>query len=228
MAPAPGELEVGRIGHAHGLRGEVSITFVSNRPERAAPGAVLRAGDRLLVIASSRRHQGKWLVKFDGVDDRSSAEALKGTLLTAEPLTAAAPLADEAKIVVSALHVTGHTIYPEAELLALTGFKPGGELTLSELRGMARKISDHYHRHAYFVAQAYVPPQDIKDGAVTIAVIEGAYGNVTLNNQTNLSNDVAYGLLAGLNPGDPIVVSPLERRLLLLFCCFKVLVVKRV
>ncbi len=33
-------------------------------------------------------------MKFDGVDDRSSAEALKGTLLTAEPLTAAAPLAD--------------------------------------------------------------------------------------------------------------------------------------
>jgi 16S rRNA processing protein RimM len=94
VAPAPGELEVGRIGHAHGLRGEVSITFVSNRPERAAPGAVLRAGDRLLVIVSSRRHQGKWLVKFDGVDDRSSAEALKGTLLTAEPLIAAAPLAD--------------------------------------------------------------------------------------------------------------------------------------
>jgi 16S rRNA processing protein RimM len=94
VAPAPGELEVGRIGHAHGLRGEVSITFVSNRPERAAPGAVLRAGDRLLVIASSRQHQGKWLVKFDGVDDRTSAEALRGTLLTAEPLTAAAPLAD--------------------------------------------------------------------------------------------------------------------------------------
>jgi 16S rRNA processing protein RimM len=94
VAPVPGELEVGRIGHAHGLRGEVSITFVSNRPERAAPGAVLRAGDRLLVIGSSRRHQGKWLVKFEGVDDRSSAEALKGTLLTAEPLAAAAPLED--------------------------------------------------------------------------------------------------------------------------------------
>ena len=94
MAPAPGELEVGRIGHAHGLRGEVSISFVCNRPKRAAPGAVLRGGDRLLVIASSRRHQGKWLVKFDGVDDRSSAEALRGTLLTAEPLTAGAPLDD--------------------------------------------------------------------------------------------------------------------------------------
>ena len=53
MAPAPGDLEVGRIGRAHGLRGEVSITFVSNRPERVAPGAILRAGDRGLVIATA-------------------------------------------------------------------------------------------------------------------------------------------------------------------------------
>ena len=128
----------------------------------------------------------------------------------------AAPAADAAKIAVNALHVTGNSIYSEAELVALTGFRPGGELTLGDLRGMATKISDHYHRHAYFVAQAYLPPQDIKDGAVTIAVIEGAYGNVTLNNQTNLSNDVAYGLLAGLNTGDPIVIAPLESRLLLL------------
>ncbi len=94
MAPAPGDLEVGRIGRAHGLRGEVSITLVSNRPERAAPGAILHAGDRVLVIAAARQHQGKWLVKFEGVDDRGSAEALRGAILTAEPLTATAQLDD--------------------------------------------------------------------------------------------------------------------------------------
>ncbi|MEX1006229.1 MAG: ribosome maturation factor RimM [Acidimicrobiia bacterium] len=94
MAPAPGELEVGRIGRAHGLRGEVSVTFVSNRPERAAPGAVLRAGDRVLVIVTARKHQDKWLVQFEGVDDRSAAEALSGVLLTAAPLDATAKLDD--------------------------------------------------------------------------------------------------------------------------------------
>ena len=126
------------------------------------------------------------------------------------------PFADEARILVSALHVTGQSLYSEAELVALTGFKPGAELTLTELRGMATKISDHYHRNGYFVAQAYLPPQDIKGGAVTIAVSEGLYGNVTLNNQTNLSNDLANELLAGLNTGDPIAIAPLETRLLLL------------
>jgi hemolysin activation/secretion protein len=117
---------------------------------------------------------------------------------------------------VNALNITGQSLYSADELVALTGFKPGVELTLTDLRGMATRISDHYHRHGYFVAQAYLPPQDIKDGAVTIAVSEGRYGNVTLNNTSSLSNGLADGLLTGLNPGDPIYIAPLETRLLLL------------
>ena len=92
MAPAAGELEVGRVGRPHGVRGEVSIHFVSNRPERTAPGAVLHAGERELVIASSRRHQDRWLVRFRGVDDRGAAEQLRGSVLTAAPLGADASL----------------------------------------------------------------------------------------------------------------------------------------
>ena len=81
---------------------------------------------------------------------------------------------------------------------------------------MAAKIADHYHTNGYFVAQAYLPAQDIKDGAVTIAVIEGRYGSVTLRNQSNLSNSLANGLLGGVNSGDTIAIAPLENRLLLL------------
>jgi 16S rRNA processing protein RimM len=81
-----GLLEVGRITKAHGLRGEVVVDMVSERPERVAPGAVLRAGDRVLTVASSRPHQGKWLVTFAGVGDRTAAEALHGARLRAAPL----------------------------------------------------------------------------------------------------------------------------------------------
>jgi 16S rRNA processing protein RimM len=83
----PGELEVGRIGSPHGVRGEVTVTFVSNRAERVTPGAELHGDGRTLVIASARPHQGKWLVRFEGIDDRDAAEALRGALLTAAPLT---------------------------------------------------------------------------------------------------------------------------------------------
>lgn len=128
----------------------------------------------------------------------------------------ASTAADSVKIPVNTLHVTGQALYSEAELVAVTGFRPGGELTLAELRGMAAKIADHYRRNGYFVAQAYLPAQDIKDRSVTIAVIEGRYGNVTLRNQSKLSNSLADGLLDGLNRGDPVAIVPLENRLLLL------------
>ncbi len=128
----------------------------------------------------------------------------------------AATALDNVKIPVNSLHVTGQALYSEAELVAITGFTPGAELTLSELRAMASKIADYYHRHGYIVAQAYLPAQDVKDGTVTIAVIEGRYGSVTLRNQAKLSDPLATGLLAGVNSGDTIAIAPLENRLLLL------------
>ncbi|MES2757374.1 MAG: ShlB/FhaC/HecB family hemolysin secretion/activation protein [Pseudomonadota bacterium] len=128
----------------------------------------------------------------------------------------AVAVADGMKITVNSLRVTGTRVYPEAELLALTGFRPGSTLTLAELRGMAAKIANHFHRNGYFVAQAYLPAQDIKDGVVTIAVIDGRYGQVKVNNQTNLSGPLAEQMLAGLNNGDIIDSAPLESRLLML------------
>ncbi len=85
MAPTR-RLEVGRIGRAHGLHGEVAVTFVSNRPERSRVGAELFAGERRLLVVGSRPHQGRWLLRFEGVEDRTAAEALRGVTLTAEPL----------------------------------------------------------------------------------------------------------------------------------------------
>lgn len=123
---------------------------------------------------------------------------------------------DSTKIMVRHLKIAGAHAYSESDLLAVTGFKTGSELSLLELRGMATKIADYYHRNGYFVAQAYLPAQDIVDATVTIAVIDGRYGNITLNNQTNLNNDLANNMLAGVNSGDYVTAAPLERRLLLL------------
>lgn len=134
-----------------------------------------------------------------------------------QPGSAAAMAAsDSVKINVNALRLTGAQAYAEADLLALTGFQPGHQLSLAELRAMAAKIANYYHRNGYFVAQAYLPAQDIQNGVVTIAVIEGQYGQVTLNNQSRVSDALAGSLLGGLNSGDPVLSAPLEQRLLLL------------
>jgi len=88
--PGAARLEVARIGRAHGLRGEVALTLSTDRTERVAVGAELYDGDRLLTVASARRHQDRWLVRFAGVDDRDAAEALRGHVLHAAALPTAA------------------------------------------------------------------------------------------------------------------------------------------
>ncbi len=119
-------------------------------------------------------------------------------------------------VVVNALHITGATRFSEAQLIAVTGFTPGHEANLSDLRHMAVAITDFYNAHGYVVAQAYLPAQEIKDGVVTIAVIEGRYGAVKLRNQSKVHDGVAQDILDGLDKGDLVEAGPLDRRLLLL------------
>jgi hemolysin activation/secretion protein len=128
--------------------------------------------------------------------------------------SAAVGAVDAATVVVDSLHVVDAQAFPESQLIALTGFEPGSELTLSALRGFAAKITNYYHSRGYFLAQAYLPAQDIVEGAVTIAIVEGEYGKVVLRNQSNLSDGLAQRLLAGLTSGDTIMIGPLESRLL--------------
>jgi 16S rRNA processing protein RimM len=61
------------------LTGEVYVMAISDDPTRFTAGSVLeRASGAALVVESSRPHRTRLLVKFEGVDDRDSAEALRG------------------------------------------------------------------------------------------------------------------------------------------------------
>jgi 16S rRNA processing protein RimM len=82
----PKLLEVGRVGRAHGLRGEVHIVAVTNLVERFAPGSRLVVGDKELTIQSSRPSGSGFVVQFAGVGDRTAAEALRGKSVRGEML----------------------------------------------------------------------------------------------------------------------------------------------
>ena len=70
-------LEVGRITKAHGLRGDVLVLLWSDVADRLSPGSVLQVEGKELVV--------RYLVHFEGVNDRTPAEALRGKVLLAEP-----------------------------------------------------------------------------------------------------------------------------------------------
>ncbi|MDX2967940.1 ribosome maturation factor RimM [Kribbella solani] len=79
---------VGRIGRAHGIRGEVGIDVRTDEPDtRFADGAALVTEakvPRTLTVASSRWHSGRLLVKFAEVPDRTAAEQLRNLFVQSE------------------------------------------------------------------------------------------------------------------------------------------------
>lgn len=80
-------LEVGRIVKAHGIRGEVIVDLVTNRPDlRMAPGSVLTTNRGPLEVLTATPHQGRWIVAFRGVEDRNAAETYRDLVLSAEPV----------------------------------------------------------------------------------------------------------------------------------------------
>jgi 16S rRNA processing protein RimM len=120
-------LEVGHVDRAHGIRGEVVVSLVTNRLERVAPGSVLVAGDRELRVVASRPHQGRHIVVFEGVHTREEAEALHGATLEAPPVEDAGGLyvhdliGAEVRDVAGARHgvVTAVEANPASDLLVV-------------------------------------------------------------------------------------------------------------
>ncbi|KAB8297420.1 16S rRNA processing protein rimM [Bifidobacterium apri] len=80
-------LRVCRIGRAQGLKGEVTVQVFTDEPDyRFEPGSVLytRDGEQEFEVAHSRTFKNRWIIHFEGVDDRDAAEALNGTVLYGE------------------------------------------------------------------------------------------------------------------------------------------------
>jgi 16S rRNA processing protein RimM len=82
VSPKPVTLEVGRIGKAHGIVGEVRVELHwdgSDSLERSER-VWLGQGDELTAfeVERARRVPKAYLLKLGGVDDRNAAERLRG------------------------------------------------------------------------------------------------------------------------------------------------------
>ena len=82
------QVVVGRLGRPHGIKGELTIEVRTDEPDlRLAPGSVLLTEPTAtgpLTITAARWHSGRLLVSVQGINDRSAAETLRGTVLIAE------------------------------------------------------------------------------------------------------------------------------------------------
>ncbi|KAA0024302.1 ribosome maturation factor RimM [Antrihabitans cavernicola] len=81
------ELVVGRVTKSHGIKGELVVEVRTDDPDlRFAVGTVLQGHkprDKQLLsytVEAAREHSGRLLLRLVGIDDRDSADALRGLL----------------------------------------------------------------------------------------------------------------------------------------------------
>jgi hemolysin activation/secretion protein len=75
--------------------------------------------------------------------------------------------------------VTGSTVFTERDLAEVVPAPSADRsMALAEIEAVADRVTAFYRRHGYLLARAYVPEQDVVDGVVTIAVLEGRVESV--------------------------------------------------
>ena len=131
----------------------------------------------------------------------------------------ALPVSPTLKVRVSQFNFSGNTLFPSEQLAEVVREYVGKELDFEGLTEAATRVRAFHRERGYFLAQAYLPQQAIRDGVVEIAIIEGRIGVIELQRRpaTRLGEWLLAGILdAHLQSGDIITETGLERPLLLI------------
>lgn len=159
---------IGRVVKSHGIRGEVVVELTTDEPEiRFALGEVLHGKqgkkEHELTIQSTRMHQGRMLIKFEEIPDRTQADSLRGTKFWAAPLEN-----DEGEEGFYDHELEGlKIIHNGEEVGVVTGVMhgPAGEILEVLLNDKKEALIPFVH--------AIVPEVDLDAGTATITPPEG-------------------------------------------------------
>ena len=119
------------------------------------------------------------------------------------------------QIIVKDFDVTGSSIFSEQELARAVKSYRNRPLTLPELFQARSTITKLYTDRGYVSSGAYIPPQELNDGTVKIAVLEGKLEEIDVSGTKHLSSGYISSRIEAA-AGSPINVDSLLSALQLL------------
>jgi 16S rRNA processing protein RimM len=81
-----GLLEIGRLGRPHGVRGEIYLSLVSDRPERRKAGSRVFVAGAWRTIEVIRPANDRFLVVLEGLGVREEAAKFTNEVVYGEPI----------------------------------------------------------------------------------------------------------------------------------------------
>jgi hemolysin activation/secretion protein len=102
---------------------------------------------------------------------------------------------DKTTLFIRGFVVEGPSLVDEAEVRAILVTYEKRKLTLAQIYEAADKITALYREAGYLYAKAYVPAQDARSGLLTIKLLPGQYGAITVKNESLVGNDYLRGVI---------------------------------
>lgn len=136
--------------------------------------------------------------------------------ITPEPV---APSDSTLRVDVKRFNFSGNTQISSELLAAQLANLVNREVGINDLRAATERIRDYYRGMGFFLAQAYLPRQQITDGVVEVAILEGRLGALTVKKdpKVRIRDTFLQGILdAHVAKGSLLDERELERPLLII------------
>ncbi len=98
----------------------------------------------------------------------------------------------------------------ESELRPIIDEIEGREASLADLEKACSRITDHYRRHGYFLARAFLPEQEVTNGTVTIEVTEAWLEFINIDNSSPVSDGMIRRKMGAITVGDVLNTEKIE------------------
>ena len=145
----------------------------------------------------------------------SAAPAPSGAGLTIqqEQVPTAPP---SAPFMVKSIRIKGNTLFDVGTLHKLVEDAEGKTLMLSQLETIVARITAFYQSRGYTLTQAVIPAQTITDATVDVQIVEARFGEVSLEDSSQINRKLLLATLKPLQKGSDIEQMKMDRSLLLL------------
>jgi hemolysin activation/secretion protein len=127
-------------------------------------------------------------------------------------------LEDGKKIEVKKFLITGAVHLSNEVLKSIVEPYENQNLSFNQMLEITSLITKAYREKGYFVARAYIPPQNIltQNGSLKINVIEGNYGKFHLENNSLVKDEIVQANLDDIKDKNIVSSQTLERAMLII------------
>lgn len=161
---------------------------------------------------------GSILRETEKTAPRLKTPPIPGNLIEAPDVDRAVYDVPGMEIEVKAFRFTGASIVNDAELQVAVKPYLGSHRDFQSLVDAAEAARRVAEKRGLLLAQAFIPPQELKDGVVEIRILEGRLGEIKIEwgDDILVSRSVVEGYLSSLRPNELLFTEDLERALFLI------------